>query len=171
MADNYDGSVIIKTGLDLATIEKDAEALKKAIEAATKGAKELMDVAKQSGAAQIAMLKQANAGWSEQLRILQQIRDVMGGEAVVLPSARRTSTPKATPTEQTQVESAEYAELRKQAEALDKQLDKTVEKIDKMVALYGQANVEGMRAFQSLQYDLTTQQEKYDRIVDRMREL
>ena len=176
MADGFDGSVIIKTGLDLATVEKDAETLKKSIDAATRGAKELQSVATASGKAQIAMLQQANAGWREQLKILNKIRDAMGG-ATIAPASMpqtttRTRTRSAAATEVTgPTETAEYAELRKQAEALDKAMDKTIEKIDKMVALYGQAKVEGMKAFQSLQYDFSNQQERYARVVDRMQEL
>lgn len=176
MADGFDGSVIIKTGLDLATIEKDAETLKKSIDAATRGAKELQSVATASGKAQIAMLQQANAGWREQLKILNKIRDAMGG-ATIAPASMpqtttRTRTRTAAATEITgPTETAEYAELRKQAEALDKAMEKTIEKIDKMVALYGQAKVEGMKAFQSLQYDFSNQQERYARVVDRMQEL
>lgn len=177
MAENYDGSVIIKTGLDLNTIEKDAETLKKAIDAATRGAKDLQSVAVASGKAQIQMLQQANAGWKEQLRILNKIRDAMGGATIapmaapVQQTATRTRTRAAVAEPTGPVETAEYAELRKQAEALDKAMDKTVEKIDKMVAIYGQAKVVGMRAFQSLQYDLNGQQEQYARVVDRMQEL
>ena len=79
MADNYDGSVIIKTGLDLEKIQADAEALKKAIGAATAGVKELQAVAKASTAAQVQALKQANAGWAEQLRLVKEIKETLTG--------------------------------------------------------------------------------------------
>ena len=79
MADNYDGSVVIKTGLDLEKIQQDAEGLKKAIAAATAGVKDLQAVAKASSAAQVKALQEANAGWAEQLRLVKEIREALTG--------------------------------------------------------------------------------------------
>ena len=142
MVDGYDGSVVIKTGLDLETIEKDAETLRKAIDAATKGAKELIDVSKASMEAQLTMLKNANAGWLEQLNILTKIKEAMGGGSVVSTvQARASSTSARTRTVQTTgpVETEEWTRAQKELERLTIQVDKTLEKMNKMEYLFDES--------------------------------
>lgn len=141
MAEGFDGSVVIKTGLDLATIEKDAETLKKAIDAATRGAKELLDISKASMAAQVEMLKNANAGWLEQLNILTRIKEVMGGNAVMpTVQARAASTrTRATQTNTGPVETAEWTQAQKELQKLTDQVDRTLERMDKMENLFDES--------------------------------
>lgn len=164
--DEYDGSVVIKTGLDLQNIEKDAAALQKAIGAATAGVKALQDVAKQSAAAQLDMLRNANAGWSEQLRIVRELRDTLASMPAI-PASRQTRTGTARPAAPVD----ELGRLQADADALDKQLERLTEKADKMIALYGQQKAAGMTAFKSIQYDIDRVIERYNEVQSKIQEV
>lgn len=147
MADNYDGSVIIKTGLDLNTIANDAEELKKAIAAATRGAKELQAAARASGREQIAMLRQANAGWKEQLRILTQIRTTMTDMPTArMPKAARPATAAAAPGT-VQTETSEYRALSQELAKAEAQFQRLYERELELQQLYGE-DVGNLKSYQ-----------------------
>lgn len=169
----YDGSVVIKTKLDVSGLEKESKELKASIAAAIRGAKELASVAKQSAAAQLDMLKRTNAGWREQLSILEKIKEIMGGAAIVVPATQKPAQgtePK--PAQTAQAETAEYAALRKELEAIGRQLDANAQKQQKMIDLAGGVmNVSGKRSYLSLQYDAEMLRDRYDEIQEKMREM
>ena len=153
--EGYDGSVTIKTQLDNKQMLKGIEDVKKVVD-------DLINRVKQMG--QIASAKivtpeatqnvmALNDAYAKQEQIVQRLQEEID----------RLS--------QTQTKTAEYTDLEGQIAKTDKQLDAYVAKIDKMIALYGESKVEGMKSFQSLQYDFERLQELYDQLIARQQEM
>ena len=153
--EGYDGSVTIKTQLDNKQMLKGIEDVKKVVDDLINRVKQMGQIASArivtpEATQNVMALNDAYAKQEQIVRRLQEEIDRLS---------------------QTQTKTAEYTDLEGQIAKTDKQLDAYVAKIDKMIALYGESKVEGMKSFQSLQYDFERLQELYDQLLARQQEM
>ena len=153
--EGYDGSVTIKTKLDKKEMLKGIEDVRKIVDDLLQRVKSIGQIAsaKLVRAEDTQSIVAMNDAYKKQEDIILRLQEEID----------RLS--------KTQTKTAEYVDLENQIAKTDKQLDSYVAKIDKMVALYGQQNVEGMRSFQSLQYDMERLQEQYDALIAKQQEM
>ena len=153
MATNYDGSVVIRTALETDGFTAGSQDLKRAAQEAANKIDNISAATRASIDKQVRSFGRLNDAYSQQEQQLEALR----AEYVALS--------------QTQVESDEYKAVNAEITKLDQQLDVAADKVDKMVALYGQSAVEGNRSFKSLQYDMERMNERYDELIARRTEL
>ena len=153
--EGYDGSVTIKTQLDNKQMLKGIEEVKKVVDDLIQRVKSMSQIAtaKIVNPAATQSIVDMNRAYEQQEEIVRRLQEEID----------RLS--------KTEQKSAEYASLEEQIAKTDKQLDAYVAKIDKMVALYGESKVEGMKSFQSLQYDFERLQELYDELIAKQKEM
>lgn len=153
MATNYDGSVVIRTALETDGFTAGSQDLKRAAEEAASKIDNISAATRASIDKQVRSFGRLNDAYSQQEDYIEALR----AEYEELS--------------QTQVESDEYKAVNAEIAKLDQQLDAAADKVDKMVALYGQSAVEGNRSFQALQYDIDRMNERYEELIARRKEL
>lgn len=153
MATNYDGSVVIRTALETDGFTAGSQDLKRAAEEAASKIDNISAATRASIDKQVRSFGRLNDAYSQQEDYIEALRAEYEELA------------------QTQVESDEYKAVNAEIAKLDQQLDAAADKVDKMVALYGQSAVEGNRSFQALQYDIDRMNERYEELIARRKEL
>lgn len=149
----YDGSVIIKTALETDGFRAGSQDLKRAAQEAANNIENISAATRASIDKQVRNFDRLNDAYNQQEQQIEALR----AQYEELASS--------------QVESAEYSAVNAEIAKLDKQLDEAANKVDKMVALYGQAGVEGKASFQGLQYDIEQMNERYDQLIAKRTEM